>query len=125
MLCGTVTKLLLLDSVTNAPPDGAAVFSVTVPVDEFPLVTVLGFSVSADTANTGGPHWFGTPPPPQVCPARLVQPHLRTTASVRLRSTRRASGAGVGNTARGHRERLRERRLSLGARARTDHTVVG
>lgn len=76
MLEGTVTKLLVLDSVTSAPPEGAAMFSVTVPVDEFPLITVLGFSVSAVTANTGGPHWFGTPPPPQVWPGRLVQPQV-------------------------------------------------
>ena len=29
-------------------------FSVTVPVEEFPLITVLGCKVSAVTASTGG-----------------------------------------------------------------------
>jgi hypothetical protein len=66
MLPGTVTKLLVLPRVTSAPPEGAAMFNVTVPVDICPLVTVLGFMVSADTATTGGPHWPGVPPPPQV-----------------------------------------------------------
>jgi hypothetical protein len=63
MLAGTVTKLLVLDRVTSAPPEGAAMFNVTVPVDGFPLTTVLGFIVILDTANTAGPHWPGTPRP--------------------------------------------------------------
>src|SRR5258706_429353 len=55
------TVVLLLESVTVAPPDGAAALKVTVPVDEFPPVTLVGFRVSeeretvavaaADTAN--------------------------------------------------------------------------
>ena len=56
MLPGTVTKLLLLESVTSAPPDGAGMFRVTVPVEECPLITVLGCKVSVATAITGGPH---------------------------------------------------------------------
>jgi hypothetical protein len=74
MLDGTVTKLLVLDRVTSAPPEGAAMFSVTVPVDGFPLTTVLGFMLTLDTANCVGPHWPGTPPPPHACPGKLVQP---------------------------------------------------
>jgi hypothetical protein len=71
-----VTKLFVLERVTSAPPDGAAMFNVTVPVEELPLITVPGCKVSVVTASTGGPHWFGTPPPPQVWPARLVHPQV-------------------------------------------------
>ena len=48
---GTVTlegtlaaAVLLLESVTCAPPDGAAPLRVTVPVEEFPPWTLVGFS---------------------------------------------------------------------------------
>jgi hypothetical protein len=75
MLLGTCTKLFVLDKVTNAPPEGAAPFNVTVPTDEFPAVTVLGFMLTDEAASTAGPHWPGTPPPPHVCPGRL-QPHV-------------------------------------------------
>ena len=36
--------VLLLERVTCAPPDGAGPLSVTVPVEEFPPVTLVGFS---------------------------------------------------------------------------------
>src|SRR2546426_1222142 len=45
-LAGTVAAELLLDSVTCAPPAGAGPFSVTVPVEFPPPVTVVGFSAS-------------------------------------------------------------------------------
>ena len=49
---GTVAALmLLLASVTSAPPAGAAAASVTVPVLPAPLVTDAGFSV---TEASGG-----------------------------------------------------------------------
>src|SRR5712671_5812813 len=52
-LDGTLaTVVLLLESVTTAPPDGAAPLSVTVPVEEFPPVTLVGFSES-DERETG------------------------------------------------------------------------
>src|SRR3979490_1876516 len=46
-LGGTVAAaVLLLESATVAPPAGAARLSVTVPVEEFPPVTLVGFSES-------------------------------------------------------------------------------
>jgi hypothetical protein len=46
-LAGTVAKLvLLLESVTDAPPSGATPSSVTTPVDAAPPVTDVGFSES-------------------------------------------------------------------------------
>jgi hypothetical protein len=48
-LAGTVAAdVLLLESVTTAPPDGAAPVSVTVPCDVFPPVTLVGLSDSAE-----------------------------------------------------------------------------
>jgi len=46
--------VLLLDSVTIAPPAGAAPLSITVPVEEFPPVTLVGFSVSDERVGDGG-----------------------------------------------------------------------
>jgi len=52
-LDGTLAAVvLLLESVTTAPPDGAAPLKVTVPVEEFPRVTLVGFSES-DERETG------------------------------------------------------------------------
>ena len=49
-LAGTrAAVVLLLESATCAPPVGAAALSVTVPVDEFPPTTLVGFSVSDDS----------------------------------------------------------------------------
>ena len=50
-LRGTVAAALLLDSDTTMPPVGAAPFSVTVPCDVLPPVTVVGFSVTEDNAT--------------------------------------------------------------------------
>ena len=44
-LAGTLAAVvLLLESATCAPPDGAGPLNVTVPVDEFPPVTLVGFT---------------------------------------------------------------------------------
>jgi len=52
-LAGTVAAdVLLLVSVTAAPPVGAAPLSVTVPVDEAPPVADVGFTLTELT--TGG-----------------------------------------------------------------------
>ena len=49
-LAGTLAAVvLLLESATCAPPTGAGPLSVTVPVDEFPPTTLVGFSVSVES----------------------------------------------------------------------------
>src|SRR5438876_2898163 len=52
---GTVaTDVSLLESATCAPPDGAGPLSVTLPVDEFPPVTLVGLRVSEVRVGGGG-----------------------------------------------------------------------
>ena len=48
------TVVLLLVSATVAPPAGAGPLRVTVPVDEFPPVTLAGFIESAERATDAG-----------------------------------------------------------------------
>ena len=51
-LAGTVAvAVLLLDRVTTAPPVGAALLNVTVPVLEVPPATVAGLKVTEDSAR--------------------------------------------------------------------------
>ena len=50
-VAGTVTAGLSRESVTCAPPAGAGVSSVTVPVEEPPPVTLVGLTVSDETAG--------------------------------------------------------------------------
>src|SRR5882762_5868226 len=47
------TFVLLLESVTTAPPEGAAPLRVTVPVEEFPPMTLVGFTVSEESGGAG------------------------------------------------------------------------
>ena len=51
-LAGTVAAGSLLDSVTTAPPAGAALLRVTVPFDEFPPTRLDGLSDTDE--STGG-----------------------------------------------------------------------
>jgi hypothetical protein len=54
-LAGTVaTAVLLLVSVTTAPPDGAALVSLTVPCDAVPPTTLVGLAASDDNDAGGG-----------------------------------------------------------------------
>jgi hypothetical protein len=50
-LGGTCAAPLLLDSATAAPPAGAFPLNVTVPVDEVPPCTLVGFSVTEATVE--------------------------------------------------------------------------
>src|SRR2546422_9665250 len=52
-LAGTTAAGLLLESVTCAPPAGAGAFSVTVPVEGLPPVTLVGLTVSDETIEIG------------------------------------------------------------------------
>jgi len=52
---GTLAAVvLLLESVTCAPPVGAGPLSVTVPVEEFPPVTLVGFSEIEERETDAG-----------------------------------------------------------------------
>jgi hypothetical protein len=54
-LDGTLAAVvLLLESVTSAPPAGAAPVKVTVPVEEFPPVTLVGFSETEERVTDAG-----------------------------------------------------------------------
>ena len=66
---GTVaTDVSLLESATCAPPDGAGPLSVTVPVEEFPPVTLVGLNASEVRVGVGGAAGF------TVSEAALVTP---------------------------------------------------
>ena len=47
-LAGTVAAVELPDNVTTAPPVGAALVNVTVPVEEAGPTTLVGFTVTED-----------------------------------------------------------------------------
>ena len=50
-LLGTLAEELLLESATTVPPEGAAADSVTVPWEELPPVTLVGFKVSEESVT--------------------------------------------------------------------------
>ena len=52
-LLGTLAKLNSLESDTVAPPEGAGPSRVSVPCDDEPAVTLMGFNVTVVTANAG------------------------------------------------------------------------
>jgi len=49
-----VTAILLLERAIGAPPAGAGPLSVTVPVEEFPPVTVVGFRATDVRVGSAG-----------------------------------------------------------------------
>jgi hypothetical protein len=51
---GTTVLELLSDNVTTTPPAGALPFRVTVPVEEVPPVTLVGLSVTPESATEAG-----------------------------------------------------------------------
>ena len=52
---GTLAAVvLLLERATCAPPAGAGPLSVTVPVDELPPITAVGFNVNEVSVGAGG-----------------------------------------------------------------------
>jgi len=53
-LAGTVATPLVLESVTDAPPAGAAAVRVTVPVTPFPPTTLDGFTLTDDNDAGAG-----------------------------------------------------------------------
>ena len=53
-LLGTLADELLLESETTDPPEGAALESVTVPCEELPPVTLVGFKVTEETVGPEG-----------------------------------------------------------------------
>jgi len=53
-VAGTVTDGLSSARVTTAPPVGAGALNVTVPVEELPPTTLVGFSDTADRAAAAG-----------------------------------------------------------------------
>jgi hypothetical protein len=48
------TAVLLLESVISAPPAGATALKVTVPVEEPPPVTLVGFRLNDERVEGGG-----------------------------------------------------------------------
>ena len=50
---GTVAAALSLDNVTRAPPVGAGLLRVTVPVEALPPVTLVGVTLTAERFATG------------------------------------------------------------------------
>ena len=48
------TAELSLDRLTTAPPVGAGPLNISVPIDDVPPVTPVGFKFSDETVTTGG-----------------------------------------------------------------------
>ena len=52
-VAGTTAEVLSLLNDTTAPPAGAGLFRVTVPVEELPPTTLVGFTLTAVRFATG------------------------------------------------------------------------
>ena len=53
-LVGALAAVLLLESMTCAPPPGAGPPNVTMPLDESPPVTLVGFNANEERETVGG-----------------------------------------------------------------------
>jgi hypothetical protein len=73
-LAGTDAALELSESDTVAPPLGAALLKVTVPVDELPPATVGGLTLTAESVGGGGvPGGFTVSCTERVTPLPLAE----------------------------------------------------
>jgi len=83
-LSGTVAAVLPLESVTAAPPTGAAPLTVTVPTADEPAARLAGFNVSAVsvTAGGGGVTVKTAFAPPPLIDAEMVAVCVAVTALV-------------------------------------------
>src|SRR2546426_5577191 len=81
---GTVAAGLLLESATCAPPAGAGAFSVTVPVEELPPVTLVGLTVSDETIGGITGSVAGRAAPPQE-PEMMTGAAVATALGLRLK----------------------------------------
>ena len=52
-LAGTLAALLSLANVITAPPVGAGLSSITVPLELLPPTTLVGFTLTEDKCATG------------------------------------------------------------------------
>ena len=82
-LAGTVAAVELLESVTTAPPLGAAALKVTVPVEEAPPTTLVGFRLTAE--SVGGPAAAGSTISTAL---RVMPPNVPLTWAVMVAATR-------------------------------------
>jgi hypothetical protein len=93
--CGTVTlagtvaaAVLLLSSETTAPPDGAALVNVAVPVEELPPPTLAGLTATAERAGEEGagftPSAANRVEFPRVAASCTVVPALGNVVIVKL-----------------------------------------
>ena len=80
---GTVAAAVsLLDSITTAPPAGAAALSVTVPVDVPAPLTLVGLRVSDATVTGGGGGGFTVSVAVLVAPPRVAVAVMVTVVDV-------------------------------------------
>lgn len=84
-LAGTVAAALLSESVTTAPPVGAAPVNVTVPCEELPPTTLAGFTVSVERLTLPGGGGGGGAPF-LILIERTVDQPLVTSAELRPRT---------------------------------------
>jgi hypothetical protein len=82
---GTLAAVVLpLESVTCAPPGGAGPLSVTVPVEEFPPITLVGFSVSDVRVGGGGGAGVTVSEADVVAPLKVAEMATVTDAATAL-----------------------------------------